>query len=96
MVSGSRTYPHPRRASTHTRTTLPQSLQTDRGSRSSQRATQPGTGLKTIRGAVAILLMIVGYKLGTVKFVAVAARKEGLGTAAPTISATSSSLAQLY
>jgi len=34
------------------------------------------TGRKTVRGAVAILLMILGYKLGTVKFVAVAARKE--------------------
>ena len=34
------------------------------------------TGLKTIRGAVAILFMILGYKLGTVKFVAVAAAKD--------------------
>jgi tocopherol O-methyltransferase len=33
------------------------------------------TGVRTARGAVAILLMIVGYRLGTVKFVAVAANK---------------------
>lgn len=34
------------------------------------------TGLKTIRGAVAIAFMILGYKIGTVKFVAIAANKE--------------------
>jgi len=35
-----------------------------------------GTGVKTVRGAVAIGLMILGYKIGTVKFVALAANKE--------------------
>lgn len=34
------------------------------------------TGIRTARGAVAILLMIVGYRIGTVKFVAVAANRE--------------------
>ena len=40
------------------------------------------TGVKTARGAVAILLMIVGYRLGTIKFVAVAAAKEPAGAPA--------------
>ena len=34
------------------------------------------TGLKTIRGAVAIFLMILGYNLGTIKFVALSVSKE--------------------